>query len=396
MALVQYSDSEGSGAEDPPAVERQHEKLVQKTTIKGFQKFIDSSNPQKIKVNLRHGVDLGDQDKDKEESERPGKRLRLNGTGAGGFNAMLPAPKKAAPAAADESKPRPRGFPGSGVSLKTGAAPGFSREAATEPQPLPVGHESNDHEGSSGFESNGAYGAVDATSTSLPGPSQVQEAPKRVGNPMMFRPLSVARKPQKKKAKPSTETAKPSANGHEAAQSKAPAKISLFSMGDSDLANGHDTSLPSQNGYQPFFAQRNDQEEVEEKPQTLLEEETNETQSQTAASGPSQAQSLTSLASSLNLTPSQRRQLLGRNAGNKDVSVVNFNADAEYNANEEFRTAAAGDSKQQAPNPVRAIAPGKHSLKQLVNAVAGQRDALEESFAAGKRNRKEAGSKYGW
>ena len=71
---------------------------------------------------------------------------------------------------------------------------------------------------------------------------------------------------------------------------------------------------------------------------------------------------------------------------------INFNADDQYAANEEFR--AKGESVQH--NPVRGIAPGKHSLKQLVNAAATQADALEEHFAQGKRNQKEAGSKYGW
>jgi hypothetical protein len=28
--------------------------------------------------------------------------------------------------------------------------------------------------------------------------------------------------------------------------------------------------------------------------------------------------------------------------------------------------------------------------------ATGQKDALEESFAAGKQNKKEAGSRYGW
>jgi hypothetical protein len=32
----------------------------------------------------------------------------------------------------------------------------------------------------------------------------------------------------------------------------------------------------------------------------------------------------------------------------------------------------------------------------LVNAASSQKEALEESFAAGRRNKKEAGSKYGW
>ena len=402
MALVQYSDSEGSDAEDRPSVDTRHEKPPQKPTNKGkpaFQKLIDRSNPQKIKVSLGHGNGPDDRDEEEEEPERPGKRLRLNGMGGGGFNAMLPAPMKAAPAAAVDSKPRQRGLPG-GISLKTGAAPGFSREPVAEPHPLPDDKDSSALGVPVEVESNETNGARGANPPPQPAASETLEEPKKFGNPMIFKPLSVARKLQKKKPKPettkSTETLKPSANGKDVEQPKAPPKISLFSMGDSDVTNGQETPASSQNDYQPFFTQQNSQDEIQEPPQGLVGEETTERILETAASGPSQAQSLTSLASSLNLTPSQRRQLLGRNAGTKDVSVVNFNADAEYNANEEFRTATAGDSRQQAPNPVRAIAPGKHSLKQLVNAVAGQREALEESFATGKRNRKEAGSKYGW
>ena len=37
---------------------------------------------------------------------------------------------------------------------------------------------------------------------------------------------------------------------------------------------------------------------------------------------------------------------------------------------------------------------GKHSLKQLVNAASNQREALEEHFAKGKSNRKDAGARY--
>jgi hypothetical protein len=106
--------------------------------------------------------------------------------------------------------------------------------------------------------------------------------------------------------------------------------------------------------------------------------------------------SLSSIASDLNLTPAARRQLLGRQGfkqgSSTAVSVVNFNTDQEYAANELIRQAG----EQQAHNPVRAIAAGKHSLSQLVNAVSNQREALEEQFATGRRNKKEAGSKYGW
>ena len=104
-------------------------------------------------------------------------------------------------------------------------------------------------------------------------------------------------------------------------------------------------------------------------------------------------QSLDTIASDLNLSASAKRQLLGRQKHNSSaINIVNFNTDEEYKQNELMRQ--AGEVVQH--NAVRAIAPGKHSLKQLVNAASTQKDALEESFASGRRNKKEAGSKYGW
>src|SRR5699024_12788464 len=105
-------------------------------------------------------------------------------------------------------------------------------------------------------------------------------------------------------------------------------------------------------------------------------------------------QSLDSIADDLNLSAAARRELFGRGsaAAHTATSVKNFNMDDEYQHNEELR--AAGD--QQTHNPVRAIQGGKQSLRQLVQNVHNQLDALEDSFARGKSNRKEASSKYGW
>jgi len=88
------------------------------------------------------------------------------------------------------------------------------------------------------------------------------------------------------------------------------------------------------------------------------------------------------------------RQLTGRRGQQiqNGVNIVNFSVDDEYEANEELR--AQGETVQH--NPVRSIAPGKHSLTQLVGAVASQKDAFDEHFAKGKRNKREAGSRYGW
>jgi len=87
------------------------------------------------------------------------------------------------------------------------------------------------------------------------------------------------------------------------------------------------------------------------------------------------------------------RQLFGRNSNNHaEISVQNFNLDSEYASNEALRQ--AGDTFQH--RAVKAIAPGKHSLQQLVNNARTQKDAIEDSWAEGRRNRGEGGSKYGW
>jgi hypothetical protein len=107
------------------------------------------------------------------------------------------------------------------------------------------------------------------------------------------------------------------------------------------------------------------------------------------------SQSLDDIAGDLNLTIAQRRQLFGRQKDGRLQSatkVINFNTDQEYLHNEELR--ASG--QQTMHNPVRSIAPGKHSLKQLVNAAQSQKEALEESFNKGRSNRAEASSRYGW
>jgi len=123
------------------------------------------------------------------------------------------------------------------------------------------------------------------------------------------------------------------------------------------------------------------------------------TVSRSMASTPSAIQSLDDIAGDLKLSAAERRQLFGRQKGGganeairSATKIINFNTDKEYLHNEELR--AAGE--QVVHNPVRAIAPGKHSLKQLVNAAQSQKEALEESFAKGKSNRAEASSRYGW
>lgn len=186
------------------------------------------------------------------------------------------------------------------------------------------------------------------------------------GNAMIFKPLSVARNVKKKVVSRSA-VKEPAPISTQEQQPK----VSLFGNVADDIP------LP----------------EVEDT-EDLEEEEREISETSIPTDHGSAGQSLEDVASDLNLSASARRQLLGRNGKSSGtaINIVNFNTDMEYAANEELR--AAGQQVQH--NPVRAIAPGKHSLKQLVSAASGQKEALEESFASGKRNKKEAGSRYGW
>jgi len=128
------------------------------------------------------------------------------------------------------------------------------------------------------------------------------------------------------------------------------------------------------------------------------ESATDETQNPPPQRAPAASQTLSELASDLNLPETARRQLFGRKnaVGNVSaISVVNFNADAEWAANEAARLTGELEA-QKGATAVRAVAPGRHSLKQLVNSVSSQKEALEEQFAANRRNQRDAAKRYGW
>ncbi|MCJ1379428.1 hypothetical protein MMC17_002529 [Xylographa soralifera] len=392
MALVGYSDSEDSSEELKPA-----SKPILKagaSTKPVFQKVIDRSNPHKIKVTLPE-PSTPNPEENRNEDESPAKRLKLGGEGFGGFNSMLPAPKRAAGVSGGTCAGARKDGLGSGVNLKTGAAPGFSRESVLAP-------EADDED-----EMNGHNGVAlpDPQRTSAISGSLVLpiQEPKKVGNPMMFKPLSVVRKPQKKKkVTANAQTVLSTTESEPPPPAKAVPKVSLFSIVavekediSSDVASGDYEPLvyqpPSTNHYENTLNAGNSGD----RPMNVSDNLTFDATSTGSAN--TGAQSLSSIASDLNLSASAKRQLFGRQRcdGKGEVSainVVNFNTDQEYAANELFRQ--AGEQVQH--NPVRALAAGKHSLKQLINAASTQKDALEEHFASGRRNKKEAGSKYGW
>lgn len=74
------------------------------------------------------------------------------------------------------------------------------------------------------------------------------------------------------------------------------------------------------------------------------------------------------------------------------MNISTFNVDAEYAKNEHDKALGLVEEVKT----VRAIQSGKHQLKSLLQSAQSQKDALEDQFAQAKRNKKEAGSKYGW
>lgn len=381
MGLVDYSESEseseapqkGPGLKAPPAK-------------KPFQKVVDRSNPGKIVVNLPQEASSAPSG-----GEPPAKRARTENSGGGrfsSFNSFLPAPKNAnKPAGGASSTAQARPKPG--VNLKTSAEPGFSRN----------GNDEDIYDGVGASEGMGLPPPKRLPEPTMPDDQKRAEDVKLVGKPMMFKPLSVSRNTNKKKktaaaAKPltpapSNATEKSPANGAAPAESAQPPpskRVSLFSMHTEESLDS--TGASSRSGaYEPLF----EAEGLAAGPERPLEDFAYP-QSYTTGTG---SESLDTIANDLNLSAAERRELFGRDGGDGQMArkVINFNMDKEYQHNEELR--ASGE--EQIHNPVRALqGGGKHSLRQLVHNVQNQREALEDSFAKGKTNRKEASSKYGW
>ncbi|KAL3423603.1 hypothetical protein PVAG01_05350 [Phlyctema vagabunda] len=409
MGLVDYSDSEGSEEETPAPAPVPAPKTTAAGSKPTFQKVVDRANPGKIRVSLPQ---ISAPSATKEDGP-PAKRAKTGGGAFGGFNSFLPAPKRAGAssnATLGGGQASRKGGLGAGVNLKTGAAPGFSREP--EPEREYTAREDEDAPSSGGAGSGlslpppkSSLGSVD---------QKPAEEVKLVGKPLMFRPLSVARKTTKKKKTTVGSTSIPTANPAQPTmpqttteEKAAPRpKVSLFSMDDEVPS----TTVPATSGeYEPLMYEPDTEAGAgagagqDGHESGYANYESAGSQYSAAAPtvpDPSQSQSLADIAGDLNLSAAERRQLFGRQKGGAQgqqshfsaTKVINFNTDKEYQHNEELR--AAGE--QVVHNPVRAIAPGKHSLKQLVNAAQSQKDALEESFAKGKSNRAEASSRYGW
>ena len=399
MALVDYSGSDDSDQEEQTKLQEAARGKVN-TTKPSFQKVVDRSNPHKIRVNLPELAKPEESD----DLERPSKRAKVGSGGFSGFNSLLPAPKRtAAPNGGPTTNGARKSGLGVGFNLKTGAAPGFSRD--------PIDTISTSNEEGAETERTGDMNTIQHDEEMHHKPPANDESPsllkpleavKIQGNRMMFRPLSVAWKPQKKKAQAGESLPNMKVQVDELIQKPKPApKLSLFSTGEE--IEQPTKSTTASGTYQPIIYTNTTPNPKPAPVDPSSDPQPSEDDNYYPYDHPEprfdepQIQSLTSIASDLNLTRAETRQLLGRQKHNhtdgpSTINIVNFNTDAEYAANEILRQ--AGETVQH--NPVRAIAPGKHSLKQLVNAASSQKDALEESFASGRRNKKEAGSKYGW
>ena len=426
MTLVAYSDSENSDSDTtlPPQRISVPKTLtpVSRNPPKPlpFQPLVDRGNPRKIHVDFSNANQRDIDDTVNGGSEGIGadyggpirKRPRIGGSGAfSGFNALLPAPKRTSLIKRGNDKEDTVPTPSRKVfTLKTSAAPGFDREADAEM----IQHQTT-------YTSEESPVAGSADDAPVPFESQGEEITvKKKGNAMMFKPLSVARNKTKKQLKTVSHQPELDAPVNAAPNTKAAVvgppipvpvpelkpKVSLFGLSHEEkpakphepaadyklLVHNAANSCTVSAGPQPLTAL------VEDKPQLA-----SPPPSDTASSGP-EHQTLTSIANDLNLSRSEMRQLFGRQSAHSSSDqsrvgpkVLTFNTDQEYRSNADYLSSTTeAERVAQQHNPVRSVAPGKHSLQQLVNAVTSQRDALEESFAIGRRNKKEAGSRYGW
>lgn len=416
--LVNYNSDSDSETEDSPVAPAAPTATTTSqpaTTKKPFQKLIDRSNPGKIVVSLPQSSG---------SDEPPAKRARTEGKGGGlfsSFRSALPAPKETAPPAVAKSTASASASGGGARAVpfsffKTSSEAAFSREPVASQPADAEDDETAELGGGPGLKLNlpppksqqAATTSVDSSTSADPKPEPEKEV-KLVGKPLMFRPLSVARKPAGKKntaAKPKSipaaappkqpaELAESKTAGPPAAPPKKKQKVSLFSLGE-DAAEPAGEPEPSTNSYAPMFEDSVTEDAVYSDYASYQPPEAYAQPTSVAAG--SQDQSLDSIANDLNLSAAARRELFGRGGSAAAQSataskVINFNLDQEYRSNEEMR--ASGELQAPA-KAVKGIAPGKHNLRQLVNAVQSQREALEDSFVQNKAKQADASSRYGW
>jgi hypothetical protein len=394
MNLIAYSDSEESGDETSPVP-----KPVPKPAPKpAFQKVVDRSNPGKIKLQLPTPSQAATENDDIESEAPPAKKARTGSGAFSGFNAMLPAPKRpnlkatasatGVEAAGGSLGKRGLGKSlGVGVNLKTGAEPAFRREPKLEEYDE-TGNPVKQNQTPMQAEDFRAIfnlppAKTDRSASAKQEPQSEQSTPvvpevKQPDKPR-FLPLSVARGKKKKPLAPrttATETGErekapePSA-AVPAAERKpvAKPKVSLFSMTEDE----DDTSIPepAHDDYKPLLYGAEEVEDpvVRDAPISTPHAPTTTANVGSGSASNGATHDLNNLASELNLTESQRRQLFGRRGHGPDLSAANiieFNTDKEYEHNEQLRQ--QGETVQH--KALKSITgTGKNSLRSLVNVA---------------------------
>lgn len=409
MNLIAYSDSESDG-EAPPAPTS----ALRQAPKPSFQKVVDRANPGRIKVNLPRASEPAPVKDDIDADAPPAKKPRLGGASSfGGFSAMLPAPKRTAatpaPASATSGKRALGKGLASGVNLKTGAEPAFKREPRLE-------LEEYDETGNL-IKKEPMKKEDFRAMLNLPAPkSERKEAPREetlvdqspsestraaAAKPApRFVPMSVGKGKKKPLPKPrlaatpigATEGTKTSTVAAAPPPPVRKPKVSLFGVSQTEPASG---TASAGGAYEPMLygADRDDDATV---PDEAFEGQEVYQQHAPTTANATASNDLTGIASELNLSAAERRQLFGKRGKEADFSsakIVDFNTDTEYAHNEQMRQ----QGEQTQHNALKSISgTGKNSLRSLVNVASTQKDALEEHFATGYRNKKEAGNKYGW
>lgn len=395
MGLVDYSDSDSDSEPTPKPQPAAASTSTSTTAKKPFQKLIDrsGSGAGKIVVSLPSASSA-------DVEEPPAKRAKTIGASSSGsrfsnLGSFLPPPKKTNASVAKPTPSARGGAPAPGVHLRTAAEPAFRRSSGVEDD-----EDGNNRESGSGGGSSLGNALPPPKRTpagpSIPEGMKPESEVKLVGKPLMFKPLSVMRKPaagtKKKSLPPGFSRAKPASTAAAAtplpADPPAKKKVSLFSTDDDDdpPANAFADREPPSGAYEPLFT-------------TAPTTQDATTDATDYIPPPQQAHQQAAVGNAitdgLQLSAKARRELFGR-TGNADAlaantRVVNFNMEQEYEHNEALR-----QSGDQAFNPVRSIAPGKHSLRQMVNMVQSNQSALEDSFAQGRANKRDAAGRYGW
>jgi hypothetical protein len=411
--LAGYSDSE-SDNEAPPAPK------LAVASKPAFQKVVDRANPGRIKLNLPSESRL---EKDDIQGDAPpAKKPRLGGASSfGGFNDFLPAPKKpnvSVAAASDGAKAGSRGLGkglASGVNLKTGAEPAFKRESRVDMDEYdengnPIKKEPKSKDDFRAMlnlpppKTDKPAARPDMPTEDTNAVPELQQVPKPAAP--RFVPMSVGKGKKKKPAvrrlgAGSTEaTNASSTNAFKSPPPPADAKprkpkVSLFGVSrEAESA----VKAPAGGQYQPLLYGAGNEEDAAIPDEAFGQQSMGQVaQSAPPSTGAPAPDELTNIASELNLSEAERRQLFGKKGRNAPdfsaTNIVEFNTDREYAHNERLRQ----QGEQVQHNPLKGITgTGKNSLRSLVNVATTQKDALEDHFASGHRNKREAGNRYGW